>query len=297
MELRQVKGNTWVLEDWQLTPLYKLDHRQCILLDSGYYGQRGAMEGALSEAGLQVVGVLGSHAHNDHASNHRYFRREHGAEVVMSMGEAALCCTMENMKAYFFMDTLASLEENQWVNHMQLRVDRVILPEETTCTMAGVAFDILHLPGHSPDHIGVRTPDGIVYLADALLTSDELRRTRLPYHFCHRQAIASLEGLKKVEGSGFIAAHRGVLEELGSLPEENIAHLRAIAARMANLMEEPIHIGEFNLRACALFQLTSRQPGPVAMYERNIRAMLEYLLEEGLVEAIPKDGIFYYQKR
>ena len=35
MELTQVKENTWVIEANQLIPLYRLDSRRCVLLDSG----------------------------------------------------------------------------------------------------------------------------------------------------------------------------------------------------------------------------------------------------------------------
>ncbi|MBP1758308.1 MAG: hypothetical protein H6Q61_557, partial [Firmicutes bacterium] len=41
MTLRQVKGNTWVMESWLFIPLYKLDDRHCILLDSGLSQQEG----------------------------------------------------------------------------------------------------------------------------------------------------------------------------------------------------------------------------------------------------------------
>ena len=40
MELRQVKGNTWVLDSWELIPLYKLDAHRCVLLDTGTWDQR-----------------------------------------------------------------------------------------------------------------------------------------------------------------------------------------------------------------------------------------------------------------
>ena len=69
MELKQALGNTWYLDDWQLIPLYKLDAHRCILLDSGLYEQRQEIEDTLQSAGLTPVGILGTHAHNDHSSN------------------------------------------------------------------------------------------------------------------------------------------------------------------------------------------------------------------------------------
>ena len=46
MELRQVKGNTWVLDSWELIPLYKLDAHRCVLLDTGTWDQRDELENA-----------------------------------------------------------------------------------------------------------------------------------------------------------------------------------------------------------------------------------------------------------
>ena len=41
MKLTQVKGSTWVLEANELIPLYLLDDRRCVLLDSGLAKERG----------------------------------------------------------------------------------------------------------------------------------------------------------------------------------------------------------------------------------------------------------------
>ena len=35
MNVRQIKGNTWVLEGFELIPLYRLENNTCILLDTG----------------------------------------------------------------------------------------------------------------------------------------------------------------------------------------------------------------------------------------------------------------------
>ena len=53
MELRQVKGNTWVLDSWELIPLYRLDAHRCVLLDTGTWDQRDELEAALDAAGQQ----------------------------------------------------------------------------------------------------------------------------------------------------------------------------------------------------------------------------------------------------
>ena len=55
MELRQVKGNTWVLDSWELIPLYRLDAHHCVLLDTGTWDQRDELEAALEAKGVDVI--------------------------------------------------------------------------------------------------------------------------------------------------------------------------------------------------------------------------------------------------
>ena len=74
MDIRPIKGNTWVLEGMEWIPFYKLDERRCILLDTGLLGEREELEQALLDHGLTPAGILCSHAHVDHAGNNSYLR-------------------------------------------------------------------------------------------------------------------------------------------------------------------------------------------------------------------------------
>jgi len=58
MKLTQVKGNTWVIEANELIPLYKLDDRRCVLLDTGLLEEREELESTLLEAGLTPAAEL-----------------------------------------------------------------------------------------------------------------------------------------------------------------------------------------------------------------------------------------------
>ena len=74
MNLRQIKGNTWVLEGIEWIPLYKLDDRRCILLDTGVGQEQEELEQTLLVHDLVPVGILCSHAHVEHGGNNRYFQ-------------------------------------------------------------------------------------------------------------------------------------------------------------------------------------------------------------------------------
>ena len=58
MNLRQIKGNTWVLEGSEWIPLYMLDDRRCILLDTGLGQEQEDLENTLLEHQLTPAGIL-----------------------------------------------------------------------------------------------------------------------------------------------------------------------------------------------------------------------------------------------
>lgn len=297
MELKQALGNTWYLEDWQLIPLYRTDKKHCILLDTGLYSQRQEIEEALAAAGLTPIGILGSHAHNDHSSNHHYFQQRYHIPVALSLGEAGLCCSLESLKSHFYMNSMGEFMANDRVCHMVVRADRVILPEEQNISFCGVEFQIVHTPGHSVDPIAIGTPDGVLYLGDALLTGRELDSARFPYHFCFQQAIETLKQLPQIPAQRYLAAHRGVYESLGDFPQRNIRLIESRAEGILKLIDRPLNLSELSLRVAGAFHLRSRDKGAVALYERNIHSYLEYLLDMGKLESLARDGIFYYQAK
>ena len=286
MELKQALGNTWYLEYWQLIPLYRTDEHHCILLDSGLYEQRQDIEDTLSAAGIVPIGILGSHAHNDHSSNHRYFQQKYHIPVALSLGEAGLCVFMVSVREFM---------ANQRVSHMMVRADRIIQPEEREIDFCGVRFGIRPTPGHSVDPIAVSTPDGVLYLGDALLSGEELAGARFPYHFRFETAIQTMLELKQEQANLFLCAHKGVYADLGDLPEQNIQLIESRAEGICRLLEQPLDFSELSRRVCTIFRLRSRAKGAVALYERNIRSYLEYLLDTGRVESLVRDGGFYYQ--
>ena len=103
MKLTQVKGNTWVLEGFELIPLYRLDNNKCILLDTGLEQEREDIENTLLEAGLTPAGILCSHAHIDHAGNNRYFQEKYRIPVALTAREAGMCASILSLKCYFLL--------------------------------------------------------------------------------------------------------------------------------------------------------------------------------------------------
>lgn len=153
MELEQVKDNTWVLKSWELIPVYRLDAHKCILLDTGLVEQREELQEALTNYGLEPVGVICSHAHIDHMGNVAYLKEKYGAKLAMSLGEAGHQMSYLGLNVTSYLLPPEDLESWDAVKGTPCLADRIILPTEDHITFCGAEFDIVHTPGHTVDHI------------------------------------------------------------------------------------------------------------------------------------------------
>lgn len=293
MKLTQVKENTWVIEANQLIPLYKLDEKRCILLDTGLLEEREELESTLSKAGLTPVGVLCSHAHVDHCANNGYFQQRFGTKIALTAPEAGMCASLLTLKCYFLTLSPGTVERE---SACMVHTPDVIIPaEDGPFLFCGAEFQIVHTPGHSAGHICTITPDNVCYTADALL-SREMQSAKLPYNLSHQLAQASREKLRGLGCAAYIMAHRGVCSggEIGPLLDANRVLIQRRAEDILSLVEEPMTACQIDERACVLHQLFTQKPRRSLRFERNVRFFIEYLVDTGRLTETCKNGAAYY---
>lgn len=294
MELRQVRGDTWVLEGNALIPVYRLGDGGCVLLDTGLVAEREEIEGALLRHGLTPRAVLCSHAHVDHCANDRYFQEKYGAKVALTAPEAGMCSHILNLKAYRLLVTPGVAEEE--MAHMVHTPDLLVPEGDGPMELAGAVFQILHTPGHSSGHICATTPDGVCYAADALMSREKLD-AKLPYGLSVALMLQSREKLRGVDCHTFLMAHWGTCPrgEIGALIDDNQALTLRRAGEIRDLADDFIDFSELVRRTCAFFQLRSRRARRALYYERNIRLLVEFLLDQGELEMDSRGGVVYYR--
>ena len=295
MKLTQVKDNTWVAEGLELIPLYKLDSRRCILLDSGLLSEREELEEALLSAGLTPAGILCSHAHVDHCANNGYFQEKYHIPVALTAPEAGMCSGLLNLKCYFLTLPPGIVErESSCMVHTP---DVIIPPTDGPFSFAGAEFRIIHTPGHSSGHICTVTPDKVCYAADALL-SQEYMGSKLPYNLSQAMAEASREKLRDLGCHAYIMAHRGVCGPLEAeeLIDENRELVHRRAEEILSLVTRPMTASQIGQATCELYQLFTRKPHRALRFERNVRFFIEYLVDAGRLEMTCRRGVTFYQR-
>jgi glyoxylase-like metal-dependent hydrolase (beta-lactamase superfamily II) len=198
---------------------------RALLVDTGLADTPAAViDPYLSRVGLEADFVLISHADNDHVGGNRAFRDAHPHTIFLCHEldrrwvESNETLVRENYgwhAAYGFppmpsAELLASMSGDS-------PVDLGLAGEETIRLDAGRLVEVLHLPGHTPGHLGLwdeRTRSAIVIdavLADGIY--DRAGRKLIPPRYYDltalRETIARLEALRP---ELLLTAHYAVLE-------------------------------------------------------------------------------------
>lgn len=294
-EFKTIKGRTGMLKlRCNCLPVYELDKKEWVLMDSGSACDREELKGFLEEEGVWVRAVLTSHAHFDHVGNHQFLRERYGARLWMAVLDAGMTKDFTALKSCFY--SLSSGKIRELYPEMQVRADELLLPGQERVSVFGEGFGIMELSGHSASHLGFSTPDGIWYLGDAFQGVKERGGEKLFYMLCWREALETIEGLRRRGPDQCILSHGGWVfhakDEAGAALEDYRDRLRQAEA----LAGDRRSLEEITAAMAVFFGVRARTERKARLTERIIRAMMEYLTETGRYEAFPDGGVIRYKK-
>lgn len=291
MDLIHIKGNTYYFDGPQLVGLYRLDDTRCLLFDPGSSKLRAPLEEALSKAGLTPVGVLCTHMHYDHHENSRYFREKYRAQVCLPQLEADIVRCEQSLKNHLFNFTMGHIRTAPRLQNLICPVDRVVGQEESEITFCGVPLEVVHTPGHAPDHCCFVTPDAVCYAGDVLMTADILQDSMVPFVFDMADDLASKEKMKTLSCAATILSHKGVVQgSLAALAQDNIRRVQGQLAACAALVTGPMTYSDFYGAVVQAMDLPVGHPIRGQHLERYIRPYAEYLIDRGDLTLIDIHG-------
>lgn len=294
MKLINVKGNTYCIDTgMSYIPFYRINDSELILLDSGWANaDREGLEKLFEEYGYRVAGILCSHAHVDHMGNNQYFKEKYRCPVAMSELEALFCSSPVNLKVYYSSHSLSQVKKH--LGHMICQADILITKDQDKVELAGAEFKILHTPGHSPSHICVITPDNVAYLGDTLISKDVMEPAKLPYEYILKETLKTNERLLKLSCSKYIAAHKGIYDEIKDLVAENKRLHEHKAERVLGLIDHSMTRDEIMKAAMEQLRISIRSVSRYLSVERMLNTYVEYLHDTGRLVLNIEDGLLKY---
>lgn len=285
MEMLHVLGNTYAaVGSTALLPIYKLNERDIVLIDTGYAKlDRAGLVNLLDGSGLVPKYVLCSHAHFDHTGNVRYLQERYGAKAILSLIEAGISVNPDSYRANYVALTYGKSRE--LFLEECFTADRVLRETDTSLELDGQTFGILPLPGHSAGHLGFVTPDGAAYVGDCLISQSEIDGAKLPTSMFIARDLESKAYLKTTDYPVYILAHKEVVrrEALEGLIDRNIGFIQSKRAELVEVLEDGMTFSEWIGAFCQRENVRTHNELKFSIVERNFSNFVSWLTDSGAV--------------
>jgi len=150
------QNNVYVLEDTH--------RREAWVVDPSFESE-SILEDILRR-GLALRVIVNTHAHLDHVYHNRLFKERSGAEIWIHAADVPLLEAVEEQGRMFGIRVPASPPADR------------LLRDGDRLSFAGLEFEVLHTPGHTPGGICLHAP-GLLLAGDTLFAGS-IGRTDLP---------------------------------------------------------------------------------------------------------------------
>lgn len=287
--LIQCAANTYYLKCYSNAGVYDLGDGTCVLIDTCDHRKSVSdLNKAITEHGWRVRIILNTHCHIDHISGNRFFRATYGCEIYAPPIETFFVKENRIEPSYYYLGVPTNRSRNFFFRDLGTKA------KELTEDVLPDGFALLPLPGHCYNMVGIKTPDDVWFLGDAVVDASTFESYRLPLFYDINKSIDTLRMLETLNGALFVPAHTTASEDISALCRLNADAL--IENKKEILAISDGHIFE------DIFAAVCRQFGIVLDMDKyakltfTVRIYLQALLEDGTLTATLEDGKLVYHK-
>ncbi|MBQ6600720.1 MAG: MBL fold metallo-hydrolase [Clostridia bacterium] len=289
-EVKHLKDNTFFYEAYTNVGVFRLNESEAVLIDACDHKRmvRG-LDRELEAMGLKVKAVINTHCHVDHICGNRYFQDKYGCKLLCTEKEQFYIRYTEEEAEYYNVGLSVNKSTNPFYGAESSEAEVICaenLPE---------GFEIIDLPGHGFEMIGVRTPDDVVFLADSVLSVNTWENYKLPFFHSVNKAVETLGRVSQMKAALFVPSHNAPVEDIKELAEYNIEKLKEKKLLVFELCEGR---GFDELFALVMEKegLTLKTP-QYCMYAVMVRNLLQALIEDDVIHTVFENNILKYYKK
>lgn len=289
-ELIQVAPHTYYIQSPAKIGVVETSDGHVVLIDSGNDKEAGRkVRQHLDRQGWTLDAIYNTHSNADHIGGNAYLAKQTGCALYAPGIEAAftqhpilepaLLYGGYPMKALRHKFLLAQESDAQ-----------PLTPEHLPA-----GFELIPLPGHFFDMVGLRTPDDVVFLADCLSSQATLDKYQISYVYDVAAYLDTLERVKEMQAALFVPAHANATEDIAPLAQYNIDKVNEIAAHILDFCAAPHTFEEVLQHLFTSYDLaiTFEQ---YALVGSTVRNYLSWLLDSEKLSANFADNRLLWQR-
>ena len=289
-ELIQVAPHTYYIQSPAKIGVVETSDGHVVLIDSGNDKEAGRkVRQHLDRQSWTLDAIYNTHSNADHIGGNAYLAKQTGCALYAPgiesaftqhpILEPALLYGGYPMKALRHKFLLAQESDAQ-----------PLTPEHLPA-----GFELIPLPGHFFDMVGLRTPDDVVFLADCLSSQATLDKYQISYVYDVAAYLDTLERVKEMQAALFVPAHAEATDNIAPLAQYNIDKVNEIAGHILDFCAAPHTFEEVLQHLFTSYDLaiTFEQ---YALVGSTVRNYLSWLLDSERLSATFTDNRLLWQR-
>lgn len=264
--------------------LFVKENGEVYLIDSGNDKEAGKkVLKHLAQKGWTLKAIVNTHSNADHIGGNRYLQQQTGCPIFANGMEIAFTQYPILESSFLYGGYPCKDLRHKFL----LAAGSDVLP--VTDPSFPSELEVLPLPGHFFDMIGIRTPDGTVFLADCVSSRATLEKYQVAFLYDVEQYLQTLDRVEAMQARMFVPAHAEAAEDVRELAAFNRAKVWEIAAQLAAFCSEPLCFEEILQKVFTTYGLTMNFEQYV-LVGSTIRSYLSWLKDAGKLAVVFQDN-------
>ncbi|WBW96141.1 MBL fold metallo-hydrolase [Oceanirhabdus sp. W0125-5] len=293
MNIDKIIGNTYMISAPTNIGIYTFKNKDALIIDTGTgkaFGKK--ILKIINENQLKGRYIINTHNHSDHCGGNSFIKENCPNLLIYASYEERLL--IENYELGAFITYGGNSIEKMKDKNKFSKVDNTI--EQGKLELNNKAFEVISLPGHTSDGIGIITPDNVAFLGDSIFSESILKKYSLAYVFNIEAFLDSLEKIKSLSCQKYVLGHGDKVyndEEMKELIEINRNNIYKYEKEICDALNNPMTQEDLMEHIFILNDLNLNQK-QYYLNRTTMNGYITYLLNKEKIESTIESGKLYF---
>ncbi len=279
-ELEQIGKQSYYINCPAKIGVYKQTDTDIYLIDSGNDREAGKkVLKIVNQNRWKIKGIINTHSNADHIGGNSYLQEQTGC-LIFTGGIEAAFTRFPVLEPSFLYGGFPCKE---------LRGKFLMAKESNVSDFSSPQFpkelELLPLPGHFFDMIGIRTPDNTLFIADCVSSPQILEKYGVTFIYDVAQYLTTLNKLEQLQADIFVPSHATPTNNIHTLAAINRSKVYEIQTKIAEICNTPQTIDAIIQSIFNIYNLTMSIEQYV-LVGSTIRSYLSWMKDENVIEII-----------
>ncbi|MDE6592909.1 MAG: MBL fold metallo-hydrolase [Oscillospiraceae bacterium] len=290
-ELIKITDKTYYIDCPAKIGIYRFSEKGVYLIDSGSDKEAGRrVRKILDEQGWQLAAIINTHSNADHIGGNRYLQQQTGCKIFAKGIEAAFTRFPVLEPSFLYGGFPCKELRHKFLMAEKSEAEDISHPDFPR------ELEVIPLPGHFFDMIGVRTPDNVVFLADCISSPTTIQKYKITFIYDVAEYLKTLDNIEKLQGDFFVPAHAEASADIKKIVNINREAVTEISGFILKKLAAPQTYEELLKTAFDEYGLTMNFEQYV-LVGSTLRSYLSYLSDSGELTAEFSENRLLWRKK